>query len=83
MKKQKELKCPKCDGALIGVEYSHDSKFHYDGVSEWVCANYHADGLDHCDYRVGRWCEMPLGPGEVEKQYCDGKGHPRIFTIND
>lgn len=52
--------CVRCDKAVlaIGVEYSHDSPEHYDGVSEWNCPN--------CGRREGRWTGRVLTGGASE-----------------
>lgn len=64
--------CPKCDGVgtlCIGVEYSYDTKYRYDGVSEWRCEN--------CGYREGRFCGRELKEHEMEPPFCRGKhNHP-------
>lgn len=45
----------------IGVEYSYDSKNHYDGLSEYLCPS--------CGRREGRWTGKVLGDGESEPPY--------------
>lgn len=52
--------CARCDQAVmaIGVEYTHDSPEHYDGVSEWQCSR--------CGRREGRWTGSVLTGGASE-----------------
>lgn len=50
--------CPYCHGEMIGVEYSYDSPYHYDGISEWDCLK--------CNKRFGRWSKKVLGENEYE-----------------
>ncbi len=69
----KNKTCPKCGGEMGGQEYDKMSKYHYDGVSEDVCIG--------CGARWGRWCEKELENGEIEKPYCEGKSHPRVFPL--
>lgn len=63
-------KCPKCSADICFVQYSYDSKCHYDGVSEEVC-------MDDCGYRIGRWCRQELKSDEIEPPYCKGGEHPK------
>jgi hypothetical protein len=58
----KKQTCPKCGKELVGLEYTHDSKFHYDGVSELMCPTGH--------YRIGRWCGRTLTDHEREPKDC-------------
>lgn len=51
-------KCDCDDKYLCEVEYDRCHAEHYDGISEWVCAN--------CGQRVGRWTKKILGPNECE-----------------
>lgn len=81
-------KCPKCGQAIIAVEYANDDKYHYDGVSEYNCANtvtvHYEEGFIEpptCDWRIGRWCGQVLKEGEVEPRFCAGNGHPRQFNL--
>lgn len=62
-----------CGGEMGGVEYEYGSKYRYDGISEEVCMK--------CGRRWGRWCGEELGPNMVERPFCEGGGHPRVFTI--
>lgn len=48
--------CPKCEGMMVGVEYSYDDPYHYDGISEYECTKCHA--------RYGRWHEQELKDNE-------------------
>lgn len=61
--------CPKCAGEMGLSEYSFDSPYHYDGVSEEDCMT--------CGYRIGRWCRKELKSDEVEPPYCEGGEHPK------
>lgn len=67
-------KCPKCEGAIVAVEYSLLDPNHYDGTSEWACVNaYEKDGKPPtCDWRIGRFCGQRLQPKESEPAYCKG-----------
>lgn len=57
--------CPRCEGNnIVAVEYSHSSKEHYDGISEYECLS--------CHYRQGRWTEKELTAGFIEPRY--GRG---------
>ncbi len=60
---------------MIGIEYGHDSKYRYDGVSEWKCGS--------CSYREGRWCERELVDHEVERPFCTGEVHPHVISLDD
>lgn len=51
--------CKKCQSTnIIMIEYSYDSPFHYDGVSEYMCRG--------CGQRVGRWSGKILEANEAE-----------------
>ena len=71
-------KCPKCQSAIIAVEYPYGSPHRYDGVSEYACVYYLTDGT--CDFRCGRWCGRILKKGEVEPKFCRDvtKPHPTV-----
>lgn len=59
-------KCPKCGRDLVQMEYSWENPYHYDGVSEYFCPQPdQKSGKWH--YRVGRWSNKLLKPGECEK----------------
>lgn len=45
----------------IAVEYSYDSKNHYDGISEFQCPD--------CGRREGRWTGRVLEDGESEPPF--------------
>lgn len=54
-------KCPKCNSEnIIGVQYIFTSQ-DYDGISEYKCSD--------CNYRQGRWSEIELEEGFIEKRY--------------
>ncbi len=75
--KEFQEKCPQCskikDKAIygenlkkvIGIDYGRsiylDSRYRYDGVSEWRCSI--------CLKRYGRWTGKVLKEGEFEKRY--------------
>lgn len=66
--------CPKCNGdAIVAIEYDYGSKYRYDGVSEFMCFD--------CKYRQGRFCGQELHGKEVERPFCEGKGHPHVVEI--
>lgn len=46
---------------VVGVQYTHDSPQHYDGVSEWLCPA--------CDARWGRWSGRRLRANELEPRF--------------
>lgn len=46
---------------VIGCEYDYTSPHHYDGISEWQCAE--------CGRREGRWSGKVLEDGEAEPRY--------------
>lgn len=68
--------CPKCGGHIVMVEYDYNSPFHYDGVSEYACANAYETGGKACDYKIGRFCGKVIGWKESEPAYCEGGPHP-------
>lgn len=47
-----------CGNPMIGVEYSFDHPYHWDGVSEWRCQT--------CGVRIGRWSKRVLVADEFE-----------------
>ena len=59
------LTCPKCGNTeaanIIGIEYTYDSPYRYDGVSEWNC--------QLCGCRWGRWSGRNLEEGDAEKPH--------------
>lgn len=60
---------------MAQIEYSYDSKHHYDGISEFQCI---------CGYRQGRWCGQELVGNEVEPSYCEGKKkHPQVVILDE
>jgi len=69
--------CFDCGGEMVHVEYSHDSKYHYDGISENACVNTLSKNPT-CTNRKGRWCGKTLAPNEVEFPFCDGRPHPTV-----
>lgn len=74
--------CPKCQAELIGFQYFFDSKFHYDGVSEWLCPTDVKDDYTKSHYREGRFCGKELKDNEMEPKDCLCEfGHPREMVI--
>lgn len=69
--------CPRCSCKMVMIEYSFNSPNHYDGISEYACAN-----TDNCYYRIGRWCKQVLERGESEPPYCNGDIHPKTNENN-
>lgn len=54
--------CKSCGSkSVVGVEYSYDSKNHYDGISEIMC--------NDCGARYGRWSGKRLEGNEEEKPF--------------
>ena len=77
--------CPKCGSQVVGFQYAYDSKFHYDGVSEYRCVNTVSvlGEKKTCDYRIGRWCGRDLTGAEMEPKDCTVPyGHPMEMTID-
>lgn len=62
--------CPIDGTELIGLEYAYGEKWHYDGVSEYVCPK------DGCHYRECRWCLKKLEEGQSVIPFCTGEMHP-------
>jgi C4-type Zn-finger protein len=51
-------KCKNCGSKnIVGIEYSWDSPYYFDGVSEWDCQD--------CGYRENRFTGKELKEGEV------------------
>lgn len=58
---KKQTKCECSNQFVYGVEYRRDHFYHYDGISEWRCAQ--------CHRRWGRWTGKELKEGEWEPKY--------------
>lgn len=69
--------CFFCGAEMVSVEYSLDSKYHYDGVSENACVNALKENPT-CANRIGRFCHRQLEDGEVEPPFCKGQKHPKL-----
>lgn len=57
------MNCPECDKPMVCCEYDYTSPEHYDGVSEFQCAE------GHPVIRIGRWTGRRLGPDEIEPRF--------------
>lgn len=74
--------CPKCNKELVAMQYGYDSKFHYDGVSEYFCPAGVTNDATKSHYRIGRWYGRDLTGAEMEPKDCSVPyGHPMEMTI--
>lgn len=70
------MQCPKCERGMYPHRYHDKGVFQYDGPSEMKCVNV------KCGYRIGYFCNQPLGIDEVEPVNCEGcKYHPRFVVL--
>jgi len=57
---------------MAALKYEGKGVWGYDGPSEWVCG---------CGFRMGYFCNQPLGMDEVEPVECEGCSHHPKYVV--